>query len=200
MSKQGTSALEYYSFYSGSNIIANYISIMNNQSWNPGHGIKFAAQPVQPVQPEQPEEPEKLAPPEHLQPMDIIPSRNGIWDRYYGSGINEVALHGFTVNELIDLGAFPASDNEKNAQANNLENDVHPAFSFDKWETDVPTHFTRKHTFALSPDWSGQPRPGNYTARNLIVWRALLPSLRLASKFLENAHIFPWVSSHSSTQ
>jgi hypothetical protein len=165
---------------------------MGRQLWNPKHGIKFALQLRQSDQRAQPIESDQ--PPL----VDAIPAKNGIWDFENAYNVDKVALHGFTIAELIDLGAFAATNEETNVLPNNLKNELHPAFSIDKWETAVPTYFTRKHAFPLGPDSNGRPRPGNYTANNLVVWKALLPCLRLASKFLEYAHIFPWVSIHSS--
>jgi hypothetical protein len=152
---------------------------MGDELWKEGYGIKLK---------DKPEEPESAS------PTDAIPPGNGLWDSKNGHNIDKVALHGFTIAELIDLGALAANNEEKNVLPNNLEGDVHPAFAIDKWETRVPAHFKRKHMFPLGNDSDGRPRPGNYTANNLLVWNALLPCLRLASKFVENAHIFPWVS------
>jgi hypothetical protein len=157
---------------------------MDNKSWKQSDGIKFIGKP------DKPEKPETVLP---ASPADAIPARNGIWDSENAYDLDQVALHGFTTAELIDLGALAATNEETNVLPNNLAGDVHPAFAIDKWETRVPAHFQRKHMFPLGKDLDGYPRPGHYTANNLLVWNALLPCLRLASKFLENAHIFPWV-------
>lgn len=159
---------------------------MSNQSWNKGYGIKLTDKPNKPEQPILP------------LPAGAIRARNGIWDSQNGNDMENVVLHGFTIDELIDLGALVATNEETNVLLNNLEGHVHPAFSIDKWETSVASHFKRKHMYPLGPDSNGRHRPGSYTANNLVVWKALLPCLRLASKFVENAHIFPWVSSNSS--
>lgn len=131
--------------------------------------------------------------PEAALPTDAIPARNGVWDSRNACDLDQLALHGFTTAELIDLGALATTNEETNVLPNNLEGDVHPAFAIDKWETSVPAHFRRKSMFPLGYDSDGYLRPGHYTANNLLVWNALLPCLRLASKFVENAHIFPWV-------
>jgi hypothetical protein len=157
---------------------------MGNQLWKQGYGIKFK---------DKPDEPNKSEAASPASVTDAIPARNGIWDSENANDLDQVALHGFTTAELIDLGALATTNEETNVLPNNLAGDVHQAFAIDRWETSVPAHFKRKHMFPLGNDLNGYPRPGHYTANNLLVWNALLPSLRLASKFLENAHIFPWV-------
>jgi len=146
---------------------------MGNDLWEEGYGINFN---------------DKTDKPEAASPADATPARNGIWDSKHAEGLDQVALHGFTTADLIDLGALAATNEETNVLPNNLEGTVHPAFALDKWEISVPVHFKRKHMFPLGRDLDGY-----YTANNMLVWRALLPCLRLASKFIENAHIFPWV-------
>lgn len=120
-------------------------------------------------------------------------NRNGIWGARYGPDLDRVALHGFTMADLVNLGAING-DREPIFLPNNLEGPIHPAFTLARWEKDVPKHFKRKYLFPLRKDMKGGLRPGHYSAHNSLVWKALEPSLRLVSKFVENSHIFPWVS------
>ncbi len=97
-------------------------------------------------------------------------------------------LCGFTRDELFHLGAF--TNNQGSIVKNNLQG-IHEAFAQEKWEketSDLPKYFERKQFYRRREDHS------RWTGHNPRVWEALEPSLRLASKFLENAHIFPWVS------
>lgn len=125
-------------------------------------------------------------------PVPYNSNKNGIWGIQDGSDIDKVALHGFTIADLIDLGAI-AIGKEDNLLPNNLKGPIHPAFALDNWEKVVPGHFKRKKMFALGNDPDGRPRSGRYSAHNPVVWEALEPCLKLASKFVGNAHIFPWV-------
>jgi hypothetical protein len=84
-------------------------------------------------------------------------------------------LAGYTSSTLHSMGALDKSD----AKPPNLANEVHPIFDKPMWAPEG----TMPLDYGL---------PGYYTASNDRVWNALLPSLRLASKFLENAHCWPW--------
>lgn len=171
----------FFTVYLSATLSQISVIIMGDELWKEGYGIKFKEFKDKPDQPDV------------ASPTDAIPARNSIWDSQNAYDLDQVVLHGFTIADLIDLGALAATNEETNVLPNNLAGDVHPAFAIDKWETSVPIHFKRKHMFPLSNNFGGLPRPGNYTANNLLVWKALLPCLRLASKFVENAHIFPWV-------
>jgi hypothetical protein len=99
---------------------------------------------------------------------------------------------GFTLKELAHLGAFPDNVYSK-AQLNSLES-IHSIFAQDNWEEDIPPQFAGKRKLdPVGKDHNNRLRDGYWTAHNPLVWKALEPSLKLASKFVENAHIFPWV-------
>jgi hypothetical protein len=99
---------------------------------------------------------------------------------------------GFTLKELVHLGAFPDSAHSK-GQQNNLGS-IHPIFAQDNWEEDILVQFAGKRKLdPLGKDHNNGLRDGYWTAHNPLVWKVLEPSLKLASKFVENAHIFPWV-------
>ena len=102
---------------------------------------------------------------------------------------------GFTLTEFVELGALNTSKRET-FQPNNLKG-IHPVFAQDKWEKDVPAQFTMKRKlYPLGKDRKNRLRDGYWTGHNPLVWKALEPSLKLASKFVENAHLFPWVRLH----
>lgn len=88
-------------------------------------------------------------------------------------------FRGFTSLELEDLGALPTMSDE-NFKKPTLDNPIHPIFERKKWKEKDP--------------WQplGNGRPGNWVASNDLVWEAMQPSLRLATLFLTNFHIFPW--------
>lgn len=119
--------------------------------------------------------------------------KNGIWDPKAGLNVSRVAQHGFTIPDLINLGAV-ADGKEEDVRPNDLKGSIHPAFAFEKWEKSVPSHFKRSCLYRVRPDPNGEPRSGRYTVDNPIVWKVLEPCLKLVSKFVNNAHLFPWVS------
>jgi hypothetical protein len=124
---------------------------------------------------------------------ESLKGRYGILNAELGDNAQRKVLRGFTKTELVELGAF-AIGREDNVRPNNLEGRIHNAFARENWETKAPPGYRRKKLYALGNDSTGRPREGNWTASNPIVWRALEPCLRLVSKFIENAGIFPWVS------
>jgi hypothetical protein len=97
-------------------------------------------------------------------------------------------MRGFIDAELVELGALSSGDDDP-IKPNNLEG-IHAMFAPNNWEDTIPMHM-RSH-LQVSPDM--KPYDGSWTAHDPGVWEAIEPSLKLASKFIENAHRFPWVS------
>jgi hypothetical protein len=84
-------------------------------------------------------------------------------------------LDGYTSSTLHAMGALDKPD----VKPASLDNQVHPVFDRRMWAT-----------YGTIP--LGHGLEGNYTAQDDLIWYAMLPSLRLASKLVENAHCWPW--------
>jgi hypothetical protein len=107
---------------------------------------------------------ETLFPPEGFEPLYES-------ERIY----QRIKLAGYTSSTLHAMGALEKPD----VKTPNLVNEVHPLFDKPMWAP----YGTANLDYGLE---------GSYVVHNDLVWNALLPSLRLASKFLENAHCWPW--------
>jgi len=89
----------------------------------------------------------------------------------------KMKLSGYTTSTLHAMGALQKTS----VKIPNLENEVHPLFDKDMW---APAG-----TGTVDLDYG---LPGKYEIHNPLVWNAMLPSLKLASRFLKNAHCWPW--------
>jgi hypothetical protein len=99
-------------------------------------------------------------------------------------------LFDFTTRELAQLDAI--SDRE--LKASNLQNDIHPLLARDRWEKKPPQpSFTRDHLYTLDNGYDGDDGYGLWSSDNAVVWKALEPCLKLASRFLLSMHTLPWV-------
>jgi hypothetical protein len=87
----------------------------------------------------------------------------------------KMKLSGYTTSLLHAMGALE----KPQVKTPNLNNQIHPMFDKPQWAP-VGT---------VDLDYGLQ---GKYEIHNPLVWNALLPSLRLASKFLNNVHCWPW--------
>lgn len=86
-------------------------------------------------------------------------------------------LGGFTVNELSDLGCWDKPGALPTDFTNGLS--VHPLYYSGNWQNG---------TLEVGDEYPGVL----WDMRSKVVQDALLPSLRLATMFLTNAHIWPW--------
>jgi len=96
-------------------------------------------------------------------------------------------LYWFTTRELIDLDAISTRTLKS---LDLLHNPIHPVFAKSRWER------TPDHRFGRQPDSLypiGKGYPGYWVADNDIVYNAIEPSLRLASRMLLSSHMLPWV-------
>lgn len=89
----------------------------------------------------------------------------------------KMKLSGYTSSTLHAMGALE----KPTVKIPNLTNEIHPMFDKPQW----------------APAGSGTVNldyglEGKYEIHNPLVWNALLPSLRLASKFLKNVHCWSW--------
>ncbi len=87
----------------------------------------------------------------------------------------KMKLAGYTSSLLHAMGALE----KPNVKTPNLANELHPLFDKPMWAPEGTVQI------------EGGLR-GDYAAYNDVVWNAMLPSLRLASKILENVHCWPW--------
>lgn len=104
-----------------------------------------------------------------------FPSQEAVSEYDLERSYQREMLGGFTSSTLHAMGAL----DKPYVKPSNLDNEIHPFFDRQKWEI----HGTIPLEYGLK---------GTYTAHNDMVWNAMLPSLRLASKFIENAHCWPW--------
>jgi hypothetical protein len=113
--------------------------------------------------------------PEDHEPQ--FPTQFALMDYGLERSYQRTMLHGFTSSTLHAIGALDKPD----VKPPNLDNQIHPIFDrdHDMW--------VGIGTMPLD-----HGLPGTYTAHNDIIWNAMLPSLRLASKLVENAHCWAW--------
>jgi hypothetical protein len=66
---------------------------------------------------------------------------------------------------------------------NDLPNTIHPLFEQKRW----------KHSdYLLSTPITQSGLSGNLTAKNPLIWKALQPSLRLTTRVVDSAEMWPW--------
>ncbi|PMD35814.1 hypothetical protein L207DRAFT_586851 [Hyaloscypha variabilis F] len=92
-------------------------------------------------------------------------------------------LYGFTTYELQNLDVITSRE----LKGSNLTVEINPIFRRENWEIVPPKTFTNKRLFGLP-----NPLNGNWVANNDTVWKAIMPSLRLATCILENVQKSPW--------
>lgn len=99
-------------------------------------------------------------------------------------------LKGFTTRQLYDLDAIT----NRRLRASTLNLELHPAFRRDRWEVLVDPTFNRKlysmDDLADLPDGLG----GEWVAGNDLVWRVIVPALRIATYIISSAYLLPFVS------
>lgn len=91
--------------------------------------------------------------------------------------------HNFTTRELYACGAISGLDNEVILPSN--LSGILPLFDRRRWELDELSYIDPMFPLPFGI-------PGHWTARNDIVWNALLPVLCLASKYIDHADLFDW--------
>ena len=87
----------------------------------------------------------------------------------------KMKLSGYTSALLHAMGAL----DKPAVKAPNLTNEIHPMLDKPMWAPVGTVDLENRED-------------GQYHAWNPIVWNAVLPSVRLASRFLENVHCWPW--------
>lgn len=93
-------------------------------------------------------------------------------------------LNKFTSRELEDLEAFTNRD----TLPFNLVNSIMPALRRDRWE-ETPDPHSIQRTYSYPCRVGG----GNFQRSNDRVWKAMVPSLMIASRFLMSDQILPMV-------
>jgi hypothetical protein len=88
-------------------------------------------------------------------------------------------LNDFIINELQDSGCW----DKPNAQPSNLTGPLHPLYEKMRWIHMLPDDPQRL---------IGSGVPGIWSALNSTVWAALQPVLQLATKLINNMHLWPW--------
>lgn len=109
---------------------------------------------------------ESLFPPDNILPLFEA-------ERLY----QKMKLSGYTTSTLHAMGALQ----KQGIKLPNLSNEIHPMFDKPMWAP--PGTGTVNLDYGLE---------GTYEIHNPLVWNAMLPSLRLASRFLKNVHCWPW--------
>jgi hypothetical protein len=99
------------------------------------------------------------------------------------------ALNGFTSRELFDLDVITS----RQLREFSIHAPIHPIFGKDRWESSVRPDYTRQSLYTLPGKLVGSTQDTVWVAHHPMVWRALEPSLRLASVMIENLHNHPWV-------
>ncbi|KAL2067941.1 hypothetical protein VTL71DRAFT_16039 [Oculimacula yallundae] len=94
---------------------------------------------------------------------------------------------GFTADELLRLGALPASD--ERPMVSDLNNTLYPAFMRSQWLTEM---MMPKHTGAIPV--LGDDVNGLWLAENPRIWAILVPCLQLASRIWVNQCEDSWLS------
>ncbi|TVY46902.1 hypothetical protein LOCC1_G002198 [Lachnellula occidentalis] len=92
-------------------------------------------------------------------------------------------LYNFTTRELVDLDAISS----RSLKSPDLSNYTHRIMAQRRWETKADVSFGRTGLYPI-----GNGYPGDWVASNPIVWTAILPCLRLASRMIMNLHMLPW--------
>ncbi|KFY13370.1 hypothetical protein V492_03323 [Pseudogymnoascus sp. VKM F-4246] len=96
---------------------------------------------------------------------------------------------GFPTNFLRALKAYVPTAEADFAgvwEKTNLENSIHPLIAKHQWET------LSGCSKQYPPQLLGDGLSGFLVASNPIVWEALEPVLKLTTRYLDNAHLWPW--------
>ncbi|KAE9369105.1 hypothetical protein N431DRAFT_346193 [Stipitochalara longipes BDJ] len=97
-----------------------------------------------------------------------------------------VRFRGFTTAELHALESLaPFSTIADDPTLTSALCPIHPAFQKDQWKKPLARH---QANFPL-----GNGRPGYWDVGNPVVWKAIEPGARLASKLLSDAHVWGWL-------
>ncbi|EKD18320.1 hypothetical protein MBM_03313 [Drepanopeziza brunnea f. sp. 'multigermtubi' MB_m1] len=94
-------------------------------------------------------------------------------------------LHGFTTRELSSMDVITTRPLKRST----LLNGIHPIFAKSRWEKTPSPEHERLNLYAL-PDWPGLS--GDWIADNEIVWKAIYPSLQIATRVLASVHLLAW--------
>ncbi|TVY91478.1 hypothetical protein LAWI1_G004476 [Lachnellula willkommii] len=98
----------------------------------------------------------------------------------YFEGFQKIQLYGFTTRELVNLDAVSS----RYLKSPDLSNDIHILMAQRRWETKIDVSSGRTGFYPI-----GNGYPGDWVASNPIVWTAMLPCLRLASRMIMNFHM-----------
>ncbi|TVY83745.1 hypothetical protein LSUE1_G001148 [Lachnellula suecica] len=128
-----------------------------------------------------------LTPVDSLFPVDLKkPTGKALQDRKLDRRMEDYQranLYGFTTRELVELDAITS----RNLKTPNISNNILPVMGKDRWEIQPDTQYGRTGSYPIGKGYSG-----DWNVRNPIVWAAIQPSLRLASRMLMNFHLLPW--------
>lgn len=86
-------------------------------------------------------------------------------------------LNGFTVKKLQDAGCWEKQDAKKTALGGIP---IHPLYQLDRWK--------RGRTDFMI----GNGYEGSWSRQNPLVWKALRPSLKMASLLISKSHLWGW--------
>lgn len=86
-------------------------------------------------------------------------------------------LNGFTVRELKDAGCWDKTDAKKSALSGVP---IHPLYQLERWKRG-------RSNFMI-----GDGYEGSWSGQNALLWKALRPSLKVASLLISKSHLWTW--------